>query len=193
MRKVFPLVVCALSGCSNERPTSEELLAALNELGQKKACLTSELFSEWPAKGDFVTRNKVIMERLADVGLVQQANGTFDLTAKGKDFFDHKQNGFCYASGHTISNVNLIKEVPTEQLPTAVYQAWQISFEITPMVGGEWIDNPELLRVLGVDFPQITQSQNFNVRLIKRNENAEIELLDPRFSFRPNHSFKMGW
>lgn len=193
MKKVFTLVVCVLSGCSADQPSSEELLNALTELGQKKACLTSELFSEWPAKGNYVDRNKVIMERLADVGLVQQANGSFDMTVKGKDFFDDKQSGFCYASGHTISDVNLIKEVPAEQLPSAVYKAWQISFKLTPMVEGEWINNQELLNVLGVDFQRVTQSKDFTVRLIKRDEKSKIELLDPRFSFSPNLRFNIGW
>lgn len=182
-----------LSGCSTDQPTHDDLLTALNVLSQKKACVTSTMFNQWPVKGDFVTRNKMIMEQLADVGLVEQADNTFDLTAKGKDFFDQEQNGFCYASAHTISDVNLIKKIPTEQLPTAVYSAWQISFKITPMVAGEWIDNPALLSALGVDFSQLTQSHDFTVRLIKRNEKSKIELLDPRFSFSPNHSFKMGW
>jgi hypothetical protein len=193
MKKSSVFLACLLSGCSADKPTNEELLGALTELSQKKACLTSGLFSVWPAKADSITRNKDIMDRLAEVGLLTYSNGSFNLTSKGKDFFDAEQSGFCFASGHIVSDIDLIKEIPKEQLPSAVYKAWQISFNVTPMVEGEWIDNTALLKKLGVDLSTITRSQKLSLRIIKRDKASKIELSDPRFSYTPNHSFKTGW
>lgn len=193
MKKAIVVTVFLLSACSADKPGHEELFGALNGLGQKKACITSALFDKWPAQGDSVVRNKDIMERLADVGLISEANDTFDLTVKGIEFFDEEQNGFCYASGHTVSDVNLVKEISKEQLPDGVYGAWLVSFKVTPMVAGEWIDNAALLKKLGVEFPAITQSQDFTARFIKRSETSKVELSDPRFSYSPNHSFSMAW
>ncbi|MBY0418257.1 MAG: hypothetical protein K2W88_09390 [Pararheinheimera sp.] len=193
MKKVIAVVVCLLSACSADRPDDEELIDALAGLTQKKACITSTLFNQWPAQGRSVTQNKEIMERLSDVGLVNRANNSFDLTPKGKEYFDKEESGFCYASSHSVSDVIFIKELPKEQLPAAVYRAWQISFKIAPMVTGEWIDNEALLKLLKVEFQAITQPRDFVVRLIKRDENSEIELSDPRFSFSPHLHFQMGW
>jgi len=193
MKKVIAVVACLLSACSADRPDDEELISALAGLTQKKACITSTLFNQWPAQGSSVAQNKAIMERLTDVGLVNYSNGSFDLTPKGKEYFDKEESGFCYASGHAVSEVTFIKELPKEQLPAAAYRAWQISFKIAPMVTGEWIDNDALLKLLRVEFQAITQPRDFVVRLIKRDENSKIELLDPRFSFSPNHHVQMGW
>jgi hypothetical protein len=193
MKKAIVVTTCLLSGCSADKPGHEELFGALNGLGQKKACITSALFDKWPARGDSVIRNKDIMERLVDVGLISKVNDAFDLTVKGIEFFDKEQNGFCYASGHTVSDVNLVKEIPKEQLPEGVYGAWQVSFKVTPMVAGEWIDDDALLKKLGVEFLAITQSQEFTARVIKRSETSKVELSDPRFSYSPNHSFSLVW
>lgn len=193
MKKAIVITMCLLSGCSADKPSNDELLGALTTLGQKKACITSALFGKWPAQGDSVIRNKDIMERLVDAGLIRKANDTFDLTVKGIEFFDEEQNGFCYASGHTVSDVNLVKEIPKEQLPGGVYSAWQVSFKVTPMVAGEWIDDDALLKRIGVEFSTITQSQDFTARVIKRSETSKVELSDPRFSYSPNHSFSMVW
>lgn len=194
MRRTSTVTAClfALAGCSTDQPSEAEVKKAMANYADQKGCASSVLFKEFPIKPSYAKSNQDIIKLFANVGLIEDLDGSYALTDLGKKAYDPSMSGFCYTDNFTISSVKIEKE--DDDIPSGLNGAWYVSFEIAPNNVSDWVKNEELINSASrLSEKNIEDSQKYTVRVGKKFGSDEIVVIDPRFSFKPGLSYNMGW
>ncbi len=182
------LLAIGLSACSQGAdPDKADILAALNDLATKKACVSSTLFTAFPiSKTNQTEANQDIIQPFVELGFIANKPDEYTLSEKGQLVYDRNQAGFCYTNQFKISDISVVKKESGNNLPPALSGVWYVRFNIEPESTEEWVLSSAMLQVVSHMTPdQITKAHSFTVRLAKKHGEEELIIADPRFSFNP--------
>ncbi|MDE3274341.1 hypothetical protein [Pseudoalteromonas sp. G4] len=187
---VVVALLLSVYGCGSNNPSESEIKELLSQEVNKKGCARSSLLKSFPIDSSAAKVNKDILMLFADAGLLEYQNKEYLLTDKGQAVYDSENEGFCYTSGYTATDIKVLKEESKDKLPTALSGAWLVSFKAVPNDLSDWINTEGFIKNASLASDKTpSEEKEFTIRVAKKHGEEKLILADARFRFSPGMYF----